>query len=145
MPAISGALASAYADLQARVTAMLAFNPAPIDFHAQLQIAVQMQANLQTAIDIGLPAPSIAAQIAIMKALVVALEQQLAIILNIQNALEVEGVFAYAYSGTTGEMGPSLPAAFPGGSSTEQTWALIFATVTPACWNAMQVAFKTSP
>ena len=52
MPAISGALASAYADLQARVTAMLAFDPAPIDFHAQLQIAVQMQANLQTAIDI---------------------------------------------------------------------------------------------
>lgn len=145
MPAVSGALASAYADLQARVTAMLAFNPAPIDFSAQLQIAVQMQENLQAAIDIGLPAPSIAAQIAIMKALVASLEAQLSIILNIQNAMLVEGVFAYAYSGPTDGLGPSIPAALPGGSGSEQTYALIFATATPACWGAMQVVFKTTP
>lgn len=148
MPSVTGALASAYADLQARVTALLAFNPAPINFGAQLAIAVQMQESLQLAITLGLPVPSISAQIAIMAALVASLETQLAIILGLQNALTVAGVFAYAYEGRADALGPEfateLSSGFPGGGPADFTNALVLATVTPACWAAMQTVFKTT-
>jgi hypothetical protein len=149
MPQVTAGIAAAFADLQARVTALLAFNPAPIDFHAQLAIAVQMQANLSLAISLGLPVPSISAQIAIVASLVAALEAQLAIILNLQNALGAAGVFAYAYQGRAdafgGELAITLATGFPGGLGADNTNALVLATTTPATWTALQLVFKTSP
>ena len=149
MPAVTSALASAYADLQARVTALLAFAPVPIDFTAQLTLCAQMTASISSMIALGIAPPSISAQIAITAALVASLEAQLAVILGLQTALGVAGVFAYAYAGTASGLGAAftaqLFAGFPGGTGADSTNALLLATTTPACWTAMQAVFKTSP
>lgn len=149
LPGVNAALLTAYADLQARVTALAAFAPAPIEFSAQVTLLGQMTANIQTMIALGISPPSISAQIAIVAALVAALEAQLSVILGYTNALGVAGLFLYAYAGRADQLGPgfsaTLAAGFPGGTGADATNALLLATTTPACWAAMQQLFKTTP
>ncbi len=151
IPTSVAVIATAYADLQARVDELLEFQPTitPLSFNLQLDLLAQMTLNIQAMISLGVTLPSVQLQIDACIALVLALEAELAIILNLQLALAQAGVFAYSYVGRTdafgGELATVLAGGFPGGAGFDHTNALVLATTTPACWASMQLVFKTTP
>jgi hypothetical protein len=149
LPSTAAVLATAYADLQARVTALASVTFAPIVFTAQLALAESIVASINAMITLGISPPTISAQIAIVTALLAELEAELAIILNLQGLFLQAGVFAYRYSGRADAFGAdlttALSAGFPGGTGADNTNALVLATTTPACWSAMQGVFRTTP
>jgi hypothetical protein len=149
---INGALP----DMQARIDALLAFNPQPVDFAAQLLLAQQTVASIQLGISLGIPAPSIASQIAQIAALIAdllatatAVQAQLQIITDLQTLFATGGVHAYAYAGDANDLGPEFTAelagGLPGGGPTDDISALVLATGDSATWDAMGVVFKVTP
>lgn len=150
---INGALP----DIEARLAALADFAPVNTDFAADLSFAQQTVAAMTLAINTpGLTPPSIAAQIAIVSALIASLEAtvaavnvNLAIVTSFLSVLTAAGVFGYVYSGPTNGLGAALSAqlalGFPGGLPGDLTNALVFATTTPATWDAMQAIFKVTP
>jgi len=164
--AIPGATAAAAAgasgiglalpDIQARLAALLAFNPQPIDFAADLVLAQQMVTSLSAAIALGLTPPSMAAQIAAINALIAellanvsAVNAQLEIILAFQGLLASAGVHTYAYAGPVNAFGSEfsaeLSAGVPGGSPTQASNAVVLLTTIGATWDAMAQVFKVGP
>jgi len=143
-------------DILARIAALQAFVPTPVDFGVQLILAQQMVTSVGLAISLGLPVPSILLQIAAIEALILALlatieaiNGQLDILVDIQTQLATSGLHAYAYAGTVGALGGevtgALASGLPGGSSGDAAHALVFVTTTPATWSAMSLVFKVSP
>jgi hypothetical protein len=143
-------------DIQARLAALASFSPLPVDFAAQLALALQMVASVQTSIALGLSPPSIALQIAIIAALVLELEAaivaisvQLDIVLDFQALLGAAGIHAYAYAGQVqdlgSEMATELAGGVPGGAPTDASNALVLVTTTPATWTAMGQIFQVTP
>lgn len=150
MPSVSGVLLTAYADLQARVTALEAAKSTlvPVNFTVQLQMLAVMMLNINAMLALGIQPPSIQLQLDLMLALIVQLEAELAVILNLQNLLSTAGVHAYAYDGRAdafgGELSAQLSGGFPGGAPSDHTNALVLATTIPATWAAMAQVFKTT-
>lgn len=147
---------AALPDIQARLDALLAFAPLPVDFTAQLALAQSMVASVQASITLGLPAPSMAAQIAIVAALIVditasivSINAQLGIVADFQTTLGTTGIHGYHYSGQTddlgSEMATELASGVPGGAPTDAANALILVTTIPATWAAMRNVFKVTP
>jgi hypothetical protein len=147
---------AALPDITEKLAALLAFVPTPVDFQLQLQLAQQMVASVQASITLGLPVPSIAAQIAIVTALiadltasVVSISAQLGIITDFQALLGAAGVHVYAYAGPAnglgGEVTTALATGLPGGAPTDATNALVLATTVPATWTAMAQVFQVVP
>lgn len=143
-------------DIQARLEALLAFSPGAVDFVAQLALANSIVASIQAGISGGLTPPSIAAQIAIIGALiadltaaVVTINAQLSIILDFQGLLSAAGIFAYAYDGDVQDLGDELDAEIGGGvgggSPTDHCNALVLVTSTGATWTAMGQIFQVTP
>lgn len=149
IPGAVAAINLALPDLQAQVTALLAFAPAAINFQADLVLATQITASISAGIAAGISPPSFAAQIAIVASILGVLQARLSAILAITGLFAQAGVFAYAYDGRADGLGPTLAAelagGFPGGTgAAEHTNALVLATTTGATWTAMQTVFKTS-
>jgi hypothetical protein len=143
---ITGALDN----LLAQLTALNAFVPVPIDFTAQLALAQQMVVSVQNAISVGLPVPSLAAQLAIIAAKVAELTAQitgitgqLTVLVDLQAPLEAAGVDVYAYDGPVDAFGSELDSAL--GSSSAHANALALVTTYPATWAAMTEIFKVTP
>lgn len=143
---INGALP----DIQARLAALQAFAPTPVDFTAQLALAQGTLGSVQAAITAGLPVPSISTQIAMVAALVAdllaavaAVNAKLDILTNLQAPLDVGGVAAYAYDGQIGSLGAELGDAVGGGSSHANALALVAAA--PATWTALSAVVKVTP
>lgn len=147
---------AALPDLLARIAALQAFAPQPISFAAQLSLAQSMVTSVQTSITLGIPAPSIALQLAAVLALVAQLlaaltgiQGQLSIVTGFQTLCAAAGIHAYAYAGTSGAMGADLTAALsmgtPGGSSSDVCNALVLVTTLGATWTAMAQVFKVTP
>lgn len=147
---------AALPDIQARLAALASFSPAPVDFTAQLALALQMVASVQSSIALGLTPPSIAVQIAIILALIVELEAtvlsisaQLGIVVAFQVSMGTAGIHAYAYDGQVqnlgSEMTTQLAAGVPSGSPTDLCNSLILITTIPATWAVMAQIFKVVP
>lgn len=147
---------AALPDILARLEALASFAPQPIVFGAQLALAQQMVASVTAAISLGLPAPSIAAQVAIVAALVsdllAAVESvnaQLSILVAFEALLGAAGIHAYAFAGQTGDLGAELAAELssgtPGGAASDAANALVLITTIPATWAAMGDVFKVTP
>lgn len=147
---------AALPDILARIAALQAFAPQPVSFVAQLALAQSMVSSVQAGIALGIPVPSIAAQIAAIAALVAellaavsAINVQLGIVTDFQALLGAAGLHLYAYAGQTGSLGPELSAALatgiPGGSPTDSAHALVMVTTVPATWTAMSHVFKVVP
>jgi hypothetical protein len=143
-------------DIQARLDALLAFTPTPVDFGVQLQLALQMVASVQSSIALGLPAPSILLQLATVAALVAALEvsitsinTQLGAIVAFQAHLAAPEIHAYAFQGATNVLGAEAAAALAGGlpgwAAAAPIHALVLATPVPATWTAMGAVMKVTP
>jgi len=143
-------------DIQARLDALLAFVPTPVDFTLQLQLALQMMASVEASIALGLPTPSILTQLAIVAALVAALEAsvsainaQLGAVVAFQAHLAAPEVHAYVFAGATNALGAEASAALAGGlpghAPTTAINALVLATPVPATWTAMGAVFKVAP
>jgi hypothetical protein len=148
IPAPVIAINLALPDLQARLDALLAFSPTPIDFHANIALAGQIAASIQAALDIGITPPSISVQIAIVADLIAALEVQLNAILAITGLFASAGIYAYAYDGRVDGLGPALTSelsgGLPGGAPGDHCNALVMVTSVGATWTAMSTVFKVS-
>lgn len=147
---------AALPDIQARLDALLAFSPLPVDFAAQLALAQSMVASVQASITLGLAPPSIALQLAIVAALIAdiaaaiaSISVQLGIVVDFQALMGTAGIHAYAYAGQTqnlgAEMAVELAGGVPAGAPTDAANALILVTTTPATWTAMGDVFKVTP
>jgi hypothetical protein len=147
---------AALPDILARLDALAAFAPQPVSFSAQLGLANQMVTSVQAAISLGLPIPSIAAQLAIVGALVSDLlaavssvNAQLEILADFELLLGTAGVHAYAYAGDTGDLGAEfaseLSGGTPGGAAGDAANALVLITTIPAVWAAMGEVFQVTP
>jgi hypothetical protein len=151
-----GGVNAALPDLQARLAALLAFQPAPISFAAQLSLAQATLSGIQLAIASGITPPDISAQLAAIAALVADLaaavagiDVQLTILSNLQTLLAAAGLHVYAFAGATnaagGELTTALSGGVPGGAPTTAANALVLVTTVSATWAAMQGVFEVSP
>jgi hypothetical protein len=156
--AVAGAagINAALPDILARLEALAAFAPQPVSFTAQLALAQQMVTSIQLSIALGIPVPSIGAQIAAVTALiaellaaVAAVNAQLVIVTDFQALLIAAGVHVYAYAGQVGALGgefaTELAGGVPGGSPTDASNALVLITSVPATWAAMSSVFQVVP
>lgn len=147
VPGVQAALATSLADIEARLAACAAFQPTEPDLQASLQLATDMVANLTFAISVGITPPGIDAQIAIIAALVAALELQLQILFDLKG-LFAAAVHMYRYDGPTGSFGTDMQAelsgGLPGGSGSDTAFALTLIATAPASITALQSVFKTS-
>jgi len=144
-------------DILARIAALGAFAPLPIDFASQLLQAQQIVANVQLGISMGLPVPDISAQIALISALisdllaqVVSINGQLSIITTFQGLLAAAGLHVYAYAGAVnacgGQVTTALASGLPGGGgATAACNGLLLMTEAGATWSAMSSVFKVTP
>ena len=146
---INGALP----DIESRIAALMAFTPTDVNFAAQLQLAQSVVTSIQASIALGLPEPSLAAQIAMVTALInsllavtVSVQAQLGIVIAFQGLLLAAGVHALAFDGTAGSLGSELDAALapvvPAGNHAN---AVVLVTTVPGTWDAMTGVFKVSP
>lgn len=148
IPGVEAALAVGLTDLEARISALLAFSPAQIDFSAQLTVALQIVESIQASIALGLTPPSLAVQIALVAALLGALEAQLQIVLALKNLMATAGIDAYSYDGAVNGLGAALTSALAaglpsGGTGATHCNALVLITSVAATWTAMGGVFIT--
>lgn len=136
-------------DIQARLSALLAFSPSLGDFSVDLALTAQIAADINAAISIGLTPPSLSLQLAIIAALIVDLTNavlqinlQLTIVLGFGALLLNAGIAGYAFAGAQNVLGSELATAL--GGSTAHANAVILVTQNAATWTAMQAVFKTS-
>ena len=149
LPAVVGVLAYAFADLQARITALadasLSITPPGLELELAASILAAVQANLA----LGITPPSIDLQISLLLALMAELQIQLGIVLDLQNLFATAGVHVYVYGGQADAMGGEITAelagGFPSGAPTDFANAIIIATTIPATWIALSQVFKVTP
>lgn len=152
LPGIAIPFIQAVGDLQARldacIAAMAQITVGMPSLSLQIQLALDIIANLQAAIAVGITPPTVSVQISVMVALIAQLEAELAIMLGIP--FSTAGVHVYAYDGTVGAFGgevtTALSAGVPGGAGPGQHCdAIVLATVIPTTWAALSLVFKVSP
>jgi hypothetical protein len=150
--AIAGAagINAALPDILARLAALQAFAPMPVSFSAQLSLANQLVIGIGQSIALGIPEPSIAAQIAAVLALVAELvaavasiNVQLSIVVDFQTLLAAAGVHVYAYAGDAGGLGGALSGALAtglpgGGGAAQHVDAFVLATSVGATASALR-------
>lgn len=153
VPGMIAPLVAAQADVQAKLSAMIAFSlklglPA-LSISAQLELAAQITASLNAALEIGLTPPTIQAQLAIVLSVIALLKLELQIFLDLFALLANAGVNVYHYNGQVGSFGAGmtteLAAGFPGGAPTDLCDILVLGTQLSATWSAMSVIFKVAP
>jgi len=149
IPGPVAAISATVPDLQAQVSALVAFKPAAINFAADLELAESIVASLKAGISAGITPPSIDAQIGIVASQLAALRLKLESVLSLTNLFGAAGVHAYAYAGAVnafgGELGAELTGGLPGGAPTDNANALVLVTTTPATWDALSQVFKVTP
>lgn len=144
---INGALP----DIQARLTALLAFSPAPINFAASIAIANSVIASINAAITAGIVPPDFSAQIAIataqiatLTAAVAAVNAQLAILVALEAPLAVGGLHGYAFDGDASVAGAEIGGAITGDFAGHVN-ALVLVTSSPSTWTALGQILKVTP
>jgi hypothetical protein len=145
---INGALP----DILSRIAALQSFSPSPVNFAVQLQLANGIVASIENAIALGLPAPSISAQIAAVLALIASLlatvstvNAALGTVVAFEGLLASAGVHVFAFAGTTSALGTELDASVSGTTLAGASSAIILATDVSGTWSAMGQIFKVTP
>lgn len=143
-------IGAALPDLLARIAALQNFSPLPVSLDAQLVLAQQILAGVQSAIALQLPMPDISAQLAAVAALLAQLlaalslaNAQLDICTSLQGFLGAGGVDAYAFDGTVGNFGTELSAEI--GVDIAHGNALVLLTRLPATWTALSAVVRVTP
>lgn len=151
----SAGINAALPDILARLAALQAFAPLPVSFAAQLSLANQLVTGIQTSIALGIPEPSIAAQIAAVAALVAelvasvsAINVQLSIVADFQSLLAAAGLHVYVIENDANAIGADIYDALQlglpgGGGATEVVSAILLVTNVGATWAALQGVFAT--
>jgi hypothetical protein len=147
-PLVVSASALLIADLQARVTGLLALQArltvTPPTLALNITLVTQLLAQLQAALAIGLPGVDF--QLTAVAALLVSLEAQLALLLQLQALFGAPGVYVYTWDGPANLLGPALGVELAtqwrdGVPTALHANALVLGTVTPATWVAMRTFF----
>jgi hypothetical protein len=136
-------------DIQARLSALLAFTPTMPSLSADATLAANIVTDLQAAISIGVVPPDITAQLGIIAALVldlqnkvIAINAQFSIIANLVGLLATAGVDLYAWDGAAEDLGGALTTQYTGDAAHAN--ALVLVTKIGATWSVMGTLFKTS-
>jgi len=142
-------------DLLARIAALQAFAPTPVNFAAQLTLAQQTLQSIQLGISLGLPVPDISAQLLAVQALVAALlaaaasiQTQLDLVTDFQALLGASGIYLYASDGTVANLGSELGSALgstPGLSGAMHANSVILVTASPTAWASISQVFQVTP
>lgn len=143
-------------DIQQRIDALLAFQPAPVDFAQSLALAQSIVVSIESAIHLGIVPPTMASQIAQVSALVAQLlanvesiNAHLAIIVEFQGLLTAAGVHTYAFDGAVNAFGSEFGAVFAGGvgggAPSQHANAVVMLTTLASTWSAMAQIFKVTP
>ena len=144
-------------DIQARLAALLAFSPQPASFAVSLELAQLTLTGITAAISLGLPVPDISAQIALILALIAALEAaistintQLSTIVALQGFLASAGLHAWHYSGAASGLGAAMTTALvagvPSGSgAAANVDGLILVTEIAGTWASVSATMKVTP
>lgn len=148
LPQVSLAFGNELLNVQAQVSALLAFTVAPPSFEADLDVAAQNIQALTLAVSLGITPPSISVQLAEVAAQLSILLGQLALLNALAATLEASA-HLYTYTGTVGALGTELQAelsgGLPGGSGADAGFAVVFVATAPAAVTALQSLFKTTP
>jgi hypothetical protein len=163
VPAAAGAAAAgeiginaALPDIEARIAALLQFNPQPGNFSADIQLAGQIISQLQLAISLGIQPPSLSVQIAIvlaiiadLEAVVLSINANLQIVLAFISLLATGGVYGYGYTGRVDGLGPALTtelaSGLPGGNPGDAAQAIVLIATASAAKTAIATMFKVTP
>lgn len=142
-------------DLTAQLAGFLAWHPVAIDLSVQITTLEAMITGIKAQITLGLPAPSLATQIAgleelitALKGKIVGLEAQLELIADFQTALGAAGVHLVAYEGDLAAFGPEVGArlaSMPGVGPLDGCNGLALLTTVPATWAALASIFRVAP
>lgn len=129
----------------AQITALASFTPqVTLSIEAQIASLEATLASLQAALVAVPPIPvlDLSAQVALALEVKDAIQAQLDILVAFQAALDEAGVRVLVYSGPQDDFGAELAAEL--GAPTTSINALVMLTSIPAAWAAMQVLFKTT-
>lgn len=145
---------AALPDILGRLAALQAFSPSPVSFSAQLALAQDIVTGIQQSIALGIPEPSIAAQIAAVAGLVADLLAQVAgvhaqldIVTDFASLLGAAGIHVLAYAGAAGDLAGELGGALgavPGISPGDTCNAVAMITTVPAVWAALAQIVKVA-
>ena len=145
-PVVVGAVAAPLAQIQAKLTGLLALSAkltvTPPTVSAALQQTIQLAATLTLAVAVSPPAIALVTAVSAQIAL---LEANLQILLQLQALLGAE-LFVYTYAGDGAGFGPAVSArvgsGWPDGTpATAPANALVLATVSPAAWATAKTFF----
>lgn len=143
-------ISAAIPDIQARIAACAQFSPAEISFAAQLTLAGQILASINSCLALGLVPPSISAQIVAMTNLMAELlatlnsvQAHAGVLADLQVSLGAVGVEAYAYDGLVGNLAAELAVEL--GADSDHCNALIQIVRAPAVWAAFSNIMKVTP
>jgi hypothetical protein len=145
---------AALPDLLERLENLLAFTPQPIDLTTQLANAQAIVTGIQATITLGLPAPSIATQLAALAALIASLQAQisgiqaqLAVVVGFQGLLGAAGLHAIAFDGHVGDFGAEVSAQLASVpiSPIDPAHAVTLITTSPAAWAALSQLLRVNP
>ncbi len=126
------------------IDGLLKLNIPSLQLRANALARIAAQISAQAAL---VPPPSITFKGVANANLISLLEGQISLIGEIEVALATAGIYAWAWDGPTGQLGPVVTGAInsiPGGTAYDHSNALILATAIPACWEAMGKVFLTS-
>lgn len=144
IPGVNAALATAMADIQAKVTALAQFQPVPPELNASIALCGEMIANLSLAVSIGITPPSLEIDVVLLAQLT-ALKVQLQILLDLAETLRA-AVHVYRYDGAVNafgtEMQAQLSAGLPGGSGSDVAMGLTLVATAGADVAAMRSLFQ---
>lgn len=147
LPTFAGIYAGVLADLQAKLAGLLELQArltlTPPTLALNLDMAIQMVANLTASIELGLP--GIDFQLTAVAALIASINVDLAVLLGISIALGTAGVYAYSYDGDVASFPSACVAAgLPEGAQpSDHMNAIVLVATVPAVWAAMGQVFLT--
>lgn len=150
--ALDATIGVALPDIQAKLAGLLSVNVLPPTLAASLNTALQLVANIQAAIVVGVPPvdfqlAALADLIGSLQGQLAALQSQVAFSAALGVTLGAAGIHMYGYTGEAGSLGNEfqgqLSGGFPGGQPTDDTYAVMLAATTPAARAALQGFFKS--
>ncbi len=148
IPMVSGAYATALADIEAKIEAMASFRPVVSLPGLDIEVCAQTLLNLKANLALGIVPASITLQVDLALAALAALKAQLKLLLELNDVLGVSA-HLYSYTGPTSDFGTELDAelaaGLPGGAPGDTAQAVVFIATAPAAVAALLALFKTSP
>ena len=147
MPLPVAAVGAGAPELNARLSALQAFNPTLGSLTSSLAVANQTLAGIQAAIGFGISPPSMSAQLAEVSAQIASLTVIINKILSFMNLTGAAGVCLFDFEGTANQFGSQFTSALSGGlpdgsPSSSYAYARVLMTTVGASGTAIRTVLS---